>query len=138
MFVVERGVGRVVHAKVTGLASAAEVEDYRLAFQPHLRAIEAGGERPVLWADHRAVRIYAQPVADAITRMFTSLNVHWLRVAILVAQSNATLAMQLTRIARESENASRQVFFESERAFGFLAEILTADELAGVRAFAAK
>lgn len=138
MFIVDKGVGRVIRARVMGLASVAEVEDYRVAFPPHFKAIEQRGERPILWADHRAVRIYAQPVADAITRMFTSLNVHWMRVAILVASSNATLAMQLTRIVRESDNTSRQVFFESDRALGFLGEILTSEELADLRSFAAK
>lgn len=138
MFVVEKGVGRVVHARIQGLADADEVERYRLSFQPHFKAAEANGTVPILWADHRPVRIYTQPVADAIARMFESLNVHWLRVAILVASSNATLAMQLQRIARESNNPSRQVFFEPDRAFAFLAEVLRPDELDGVKAFAAK
>lgn len=137
MFVVTKGVGRVIHARVQGLADIAEVEQYRLSFLPFFQPPRDGNERLVLFADHRPVRIYTQPVSDAITRMFASLNVHWLRVAILVAPSNATLAMQLSRIVKESNNPSRQVFFDAERACAFLGETLTPEELAGIRAFMA-
>lgn len=149
MFVVEKGIGRVIHARIVGLADADEVERYRLSFLPHFASLaqrskqrgqapDASDERPILWADHRPVRIYTQPVADAIARMFASLNVHWLRVAILASSSNATLAMQLQRIARESNNPSRQVFYEVDRAYAFLGEVLTAEELAGVKSFSEK
>lgn len=134
MFVVEKGVGRVIQARVHSLADGDEVERYRLAFLPLIQKVAPAV--PVLFADHRPVRIYTQPVSDAITRMFESLNIHWVRVAILVSPSNATLAMQLTRIVRESNNPSRQVFFETDRALTFLGEVLQPDEISGLRAFA--
>src|SRR5262245_46747222 len=113
MFKISQRVGRLVEARVTALASVARVDAYSEAFGPVIRQSAA---RPVLCADHRPVRIYTQPVADRLTDLFASLNSTWERVAILVAPTNATLAMQLQRIVREAKFTGRRVFFEPNEA----------------------
>jgi hypothetical protein len=121
MFTIHRKTGRLVEANVSALATVAEVGAYADGFAPALRGLTA---RPVLCADHRPVVIYSQPVADKLVELFTNLNKTWERAAILVAPTNATLAMQLGRIVRESANPSRRVFFDPAEAERFLAEIL--------------
>ncbi len=132
MFTILRRTGRLVEARVSALASVARVDAYAEAFGPAVSQLAA---RPILCADHRPVLIYAQPVADRLVELFTNLNKTWERVAILVAPTNATLAMQLARIVRESGNPSRRVFFEPADAERFLAESLDAAEQARLRAF---
>lgn len=132
MFKVSRQTGRLVEARVTALANVARVDAYGQAFAPALLQIQG---RPILCADHRPVVIYSQPVSDRLTEMFTSLNKTWERVAILVAPTNATLAMQLQRIVRESANPSRRVFFDPVEAVRFLSEILDPTERARLETF---
>ena len=132
MFKISRQTGRLVEARVSTLANVARVDSYAEAFEPVVSQLAA---RPVLCADHRPVRIYSQPVADRLTDLFTSLNKTWERVAIIVASTNATLAMQLQRIVRESGNPSRRVFFDPTEAGHFVAEILDPAERSRLRAF---
>jgi hypothetical protein len=131
-FRVERFGGRLVAARVQRLARPEDVDAYAQAF---VRLGEIA--EPVLLADHRPVRIYTQPIADSLTELFKSLNRRWFRVAIVVSSTNATLAMQLQRIVRESVNPSRRVFFEADGALTFLGEVLTPAEVDSARGFLA-
>jgi hypothetical protein len=135
MFEIHRVVGRLVEARVHSLASVARVEAYGAAFKPALGEIP---DKPILVADHRRVVIYTQPVADKLVALFTTLNQTWFRVAILVAPTNATLAMQLQRIVRESSNPSRRVFFEAAGAIEFLSEVADKQEQARLVSFLGK
>src|ERR1700722_10817370 len=132
MFQINHKVGRLVEARVSALATVARANAYGEAFAPVVGKLLT---RPILCADHRPVVIYAQPVADRLTELFTSLNRTWERVAIIVAPTNATLAMQLQRIVRESANTSRKVFFDPVEASQFLAEILDPGKPARLRLF---
>ena len=134
MFTVNRRVGRLVEARVFRLADLADANRYAAAFGPAMGNVE----QPVLCADHRPVAIYPPPVADRLVETFIGLNKHWERVAILVAPTNATLAMQLQRIVRESKNPSRRVFFEADEAHAFLGERLETAERARLGAFLAE
>jgi hypothetical protein len=131
MFTVKRQVGRLFEARISRLAGAADVAGYAAAFGSLLGQVE----QPVLCADHRPVAIYAPPVANALAELFNDMNKRWARVAIVVASTNATLAMQLQRIVRESRNPSRRVFFEAEEARVFLGEVLDVAEIARLRTF---
>jgi hypothetical protein len=130
MFSVDRRARRLFEARVFELTDLAAVDRYATAF-----AAAADVPRPVLCADHRPVKIYAPPVADALVKLFRTLNARWHRVAILVARTNATLAMQLQRIVRESANPSRSVFYEADDATKFLDPELDAAERERLRAF---
>jgi hypothetical protein len=132
LFRIERRVGRLVEARVFGLQSADDVEAYKRGFPPSMMASITG---PVLCADHRPVFIYNQRVADLLVDLFKTMNTMWVRVAIVIAPSNATLAMQLQRIVRASNNPSRKLFFEASDAREFLSEILSREEDARVAAF---
>ena len=122
--------GRLVEARVFALRTPADVGAYTREFTPELFA---GGA--VLCADHSPVNIYPPAVADLLIELFRTMNSRWARVAIVVSRTNATLAMQLQRIVRESRNESRRVFYEAAEAEGFLAPALDAGEQARLTAF---
>lgn len=130
LFTLERRTGRVVEARIIKLANDEHADRYMRAFTPPLLR-----GRPILLADHRPVVIYTQSVAAKLIELFTSLNVHWERVAIVIAPTNATLTMQLSRVVRESANPSRRVFTDAAEACRFLAETLTGAEVSRARDF---
>ena len=127
MFTVEVQVGRIIEARVTALRSLEQAAAYSKALS-QVAQRPAGQERMILCADHRAVAIYPQQVADELASLFGAMNQRLERVAILVAASNATLSMQLARIVREANNPDRRVFLSTDDAEAFLGEILTAAE----------
>jgi hypothetical protein len=90
--------------------------------------VEVRAGRLIEARDHRAVTVYPQTVTDELALLFGTLNQHLQRVALLVAPSNATLTMQLSRIVREAKNPERRVFFTTDDAEAFLGEVLTPAE----------
>ena len=130
-FKVQRNVGKFFEARVYRLATVEEVDEYARTFVRDVR----GATDLVLCADHRPVVIYPPAVADRLVALFKVMNTHWQRVAVLVARTNATLAMQLQRIVRESANPSRRVFFDAADAARFLGEVLDAEERARLTTF---
>ena len=134
LFTVRRPVGRLIEARIFNLRTPEEVTQYTKAFSPDV----VGVTDPVLCADHRPVVIYPPEVADQLVRLFKTMNDRLRRVAILVSRSNATLAMQLQRIVRESNYPSRRVFFDAREAERFLTPILDAPERVRLGVFLAE
>ena len=119
-YTIEPSVGRLIEARVFGLATREDADAYsRLLGQ----VVSAMPRRvaPVLCADHRPVRIYPQPAADRLAELFTHMNGRLERIAILVSPTNATLGLQLDRIVREVKNDRRQAFRGTDRALDHLA-----------------
>jgi hypothetical protein len=133
-FTIETRIGRLIEARVFGLRTREDADDYAAALGTHVLRMPTGAV-PVLCADHRPVVIYPQAAADRLVELFTQMNAKLERVAILVARSNATLVFQLGRLVREAAYASRKVFYTSEDAQAHLAPVLDATELRRFRAF---
>lgn len=133
MFTIEIRAGRLVEARIHGLATRERAAAYAEALGRATRSSSI--ERMILCADHRPVVIYSQGVADALSDLFARMNSQLERVAILGAKSNATLWMQLGRIVREAGNPSRQMFDNPADAEAFLAPSLTDRERARLGAF---
>lgn len=136
MFTVERTTGRLIEARVHGLRSVGDAEEYSAGLS-RISGLDAVLGRPILCADHRAVAIYPPSVADRLATLFGQMNDRLARVAVLVAPSNATLAMQLERIVREARNPNRRVFYEAAPASDFLDEVLEFEERRRLAAFLA-
>jgi hypothetical protein len=119
-FTVEQKVGRLVEARVFRLSTRADVEDYGRAFAPFANLRPAA----VLMADHRPARVYSPEVAQDLVTMFEGLNRVWEKAALLVSPNNATLAIQLQRLVRESRNESRRVFLDQRECEVFLSTAL--------------
>lgn len=127
MFTVEVRTGRLIEARIEALRSLERAAAYTSGFTQVLQRFSEK-ERLILCADHRAVAVYPQPVTDELASLFSAMNLRLQRVAILVAPSNATLTMQLSRIVREAQNPDRRVFFATDEAEAFLGEVLTPAE----------
>jgi hypothetical protein len=125
--------GRLVLARVVNLTTDADVAAYTAGFGA-VRAVLKSG---VLCADHRAVRIYPPIVAEGLVALFTGINAFWQRAALVAAPTNATLAIQLGRVVRESKNPSRQFFVDTAAAGAFLSEVLDDTEQEHLRMFLA-
>jgi hypothetical protein len=133
-YVVQNRVRRLVEARVFGLATREEVDAYSRDIGIQVMRVPRE-MRPVLCADHRPVGIYPAAAADRLVELFTQMNTRLERVAIIVARSNATLAMQLNRIVREAKYTARRVVHTAEEAHAHLAPVLEPDELARMREF---
>jgi hypothetical protein len=129
--------GRLIEARVFHLRDVQEINAYSAALGAHVAKLP-GTLQPILLADHRPVVVYTQQVADRLAELFASMNSRLERVAILVARTNATLLLQLDRIAREAGNAHRRVFHAHTSALEHLQPALDAGENARARAFIAE
>jgi hypothetical protein len=127
MFTVEVRAGRLIEARIEALRNLERAAAYTNSFAQVLQRF-SGNERMILCADHRAVAVYPQAVTDELASLFGAMNLRLQRIAVLVAPSNATLTMQLSRIVREAQNPERRVFFAPDEAETFLGEVLTPTE----------
>lgn len=133
-YAIQNAVGRLLEARVFWLKTRQDVDDYSRDIALHLMRMPRE-VRPVLCADHRPVAIYPEAAADRLVELFTQMNARLERVAIIVARSNATLAMQLNRIVRQANYTARRVVHTAEDAHAHLAPVLEPAELGRVRDF---
>lgn len=131
---VEHRVGRLIEARVFALRTREDVDLYSRDIGIQVMRLPRA-VRPILCADHRPVVVYPQPAADRLVELFMQMNARLERVAVVVARSNATLAMQLRRIVREAAYDARRVVHDVEDAHAHLAPVLVPEELARMRAF---
>lgn len=127
-------VGRLIEARVLRLTTREDADAYSRALAQEVRHHRAA---PILVADHRPVAIYPQAAADRLIELFQDMNSRLERIAILVAPTNATILMQLERIAREAGFEKRKVFREPTQALVHLGQSLNEAELDRARAFLA-
>lgn len=133
----QRRLGRVIEARVFALKTREEADVYAKALADVVAQAPATMQ-PILCADHRPVRIYPQPAADRLTELFQNMNTRLDRIAILVSRSNATLFLQLQRIAREAGYENRRVMHEPQEAVAHLQDSLSPEERIRVREFLAE
>src|SRR5215831_2487531 len=91
-FAIEARVGKLIEARVFGLRTREDAEEYSRALG--LQVLRMPKDvAPVLCADHRPVVIYPQAAADRLIELFNQMNTRLERVAIVAARSNATLVL---------------------------------------------
>ena len=132
-FTVERHVGRVIEARVFSLRTSADVDAYRDALR--VAILHAPQPRIFICADHRAVPIYPPEAAAHLVKMFTGFNPRLENAGLLVSPTNAIMVMQIERIVREAGDTKRRVFTRAPDWYTFLAEKMTDEERAQLRAF---
>ena len=126
--------GRLLEARVFSLRTVQDANRYAEAIAKEIGTMPMS-IRPVLCADHRPVVIYPEEVANRLGALFADMNSRLERVAIIVAQTNATLTLQLQRIVREARFEHRRVFHDPQQAVAHLAVALDAREVARARLF---
>ena len=79
-------------------------------------------------ADWRAVQLMPPEVAARARVMLTSVNPRVKRSAILTLPANPLTNLQVIRLIREAENASRRHFTSAKEQHAWLSEVLTPEE----------
>jgi hypothetical protein len=121
-FSVVRHTGRLVEARVFALWTEADAVEYAKKLELVVRTL--AGQRPVLLADHRPVRVYPTSVAERLIQLFTDMNLSLERVALVVTQGNVPLTLQLQRLVDDAENSRRKLFSDPASAVTHLSVAL--------------
>lgn len=134
MILVERVVGRLVEARAV---SAFTIEGIA-AFGGRLGQIlgEVKG-RIVACIDLRSATLASPEQSDMVLAMFRRDNPLLERSAILLADGQAMLGMQVERLVRESANPARKTFRDIDALYAYLDEVLSREERSRLRVFLA-
>ncbi|MCA9605849.1 MAG: hypothetical protein KC619_09665 [Myxococcales bacterium] len=134
---IDNPAGCLITARVHALATAEDADTYSADLGSAVRGIR-GDRQPVLLADHRPVAVYPQPATDRLVELFQQMNRRLARVAILVAPSNATMYLQLSRLVREAGFENRRVFQQGPVALEFIGRVLQPHEIVAAESFLAE
>jgi hypothetical protein len=134
-WVVERRVDRLVEGRVVVLEPGDDVRAYCDEFR---RLIRTSPGDVLVCADYRRVAIFPPAVADELKRLMIDMNPRVERSAILVAPAHATNALQVERVVREAQLASRRRFEDKDALLAWMREVATPAENARLEAFLAE
>ncbi len=132
MFTVERRVGKLVEARVRILRTLEDVQRYELAVRT---ALLAAGPGAVGCSDMRFAEVFPPDVTSAIVQLLSRDNSALARSALLVADEQATLNLQIERIVREANNAARRTFRDPIELMAWLSGVLNTEERHRLHAF---
>jgi hypothetical protein len=134
MFTVERRVGRLIEFDVPELRLPGDVDRMMAIIREKVGEI-APRESAIMAADYRAITVFGPDVADRVREMYSRFNPRVLRSAILLGVEQATVKLQVARLVREAAHPARRTFEHADAMEQWLAEVLTLEELARLRAF---
>lgn len=117
-----------------GYRSVADV-DHMIAMIRRCMDARTNEKKFVIAADWRAVSIMSPETAARVREMLTISNPRVIRSAILTSPEQSTTHLQVVRLLREAENASRRMFTSPGQLCAWLAEVLTSAAATRVRAF---
>jgi hypothetical protein len=130
MWTVKNSVGNLVEARLTTLDS-----DAVAACLGAIAQMVARAPRPVVGIlDLSRVRVFAPADADLILSVMRGDNGRVERTAIVV-NGDPLFNMQMGRLVRAASLPQRRGFRMATQAIGWLAEVLSPEELARARAF---
>jgi hypothetical protein len=129
-FHVACSVGRLVEVRPEKLTTVEDVRDQSAAVGKLMRDLSS---EAIICVDWRRVRVLAPDVAAALSDAMRASNALTVRSAALI-NAHATLAMQMERIIRESNNRIR-VFRDAQEMLTWLGEIMTPREAERARGF---
>ena len=123
--VVHHSIGRLVAGRIASMKTRADAIPYANAFRV---AVKGLGAKAVIFADYRRVSVFSPEVADELQMLMKDMNPYVDRSAVLVAAEHATHSLQVERVVREAQLASRRRFTDLADAVNWLGEILTEPE----------
>jgi hypothetical protein len=133
----EMNVGRLMEIRVAdGYRCVSDVDQMVAMIRACIGRLKLD-EKFVIAADWRWVGVMSPETAMRAREMLASSNPRVIRSAILTAREQSTANLQVVRLVREAENAERRHFTDPEAMRVWLAEVLTTDELARVKALLA-
>lgn len=131
----EMHVGRLMEIRVDdGYRSVRDVDRMIVMMQAHMSAMTPG-DKYVIAADWRNVRMMAPETAARAREMLARSNPRVLRSAILSSPDQSLTNLQVVRLIREAESTSRRHFISADDQYLWLAEVLTDPERARLADF---
>lgn len=130
---IEVRVGRLVEIRVSGYASAADVQAMlrrtkdRTASMPTALAVTA--------ADWRQCSVLAPDAAEEVVKMLKGANAVTERAALLYSERSPTAVMQFMRLLADAKNPHRRMFSRAEPMAAWLSEVLNDEEAQRLRVF---
>jgi hypothetical protein len=131
----EINVGRLMEIRVDdGYRSVRDVDRMISMMRAHMSEMSPG-DKYVIAADWRNVRMMAPDTAVRAREMLARSNPRVIRSAILSSPDQSLTNLQVVRLIREAENAGRRHFTSSDEQYRWLAEVLTEAERARLAEF---
>jgi hypothetical protein len=124
--------GRVLLARWDSLPDVAAAQAYR---QEIFAALTSDPSSVVICADWRGGSVLSPDAAEVLLGMLTARSAQIERSAILLAANKAVFDLQVERLVREANHASRRTFRDVEKQVTYLAEVLNASETELARSF---
>lgn len=130
-------VGRLMEIRVDdGYRSVRDVDRMIVMMQAHMSAMTPG-QKYVIAADWRNVRMMAPETAARAREMLSRSNPRVIRSAILSSPEQSLANLQVVRLIREAESTSRRHFINADEQYLWLADTLTEPERARLAEFLA-
>jgi hypothetical protein len=121
-------VGRLMEIRVDdGYRSVRDVDRMIVMMQAHMSAMTPG-QKYIIAADWRNVRMMAPETAARAREMLARSNPRVIRSAILSSPDRSLANLQVVRLIREAESTSRRNFINVDESYLWLAEVLTEAE----------
>ena len=128
-------VGRLMEIRVDdGYRSVRDVDRMIVMMQAHMSAMTPG-QKYVIAADWRNVRMMAPETAARAREMLARSNPRVIRSAILSSPDQSLANLQVVRLIREAESTSRRHFINVDEQYLWLADVLTEPERARLAEF---
>jgi hypothetical protein len=128
-------VGRLLEIRVARGYKSLEDVDEMIGMIGESVARLPGTEKYCIAADWRAVHLMPPDTAARAREMLAKVNPRVVRSAILTLPEEAVTNLQVVRLVREAQNASRRAFTDAKEMTNWLSDVLSAAELARLCTF---
>ncbi len=132
MITIANRVGRLIETRFVTPLNEADFTDF---VSERLRIMRRLGADRVVCIDVSRSTVLSVEQADRLIEIFRTSRAGLTRNAVLLPPAQAVLALQFTRILRTADNPARRAFTSREVLVNWLAEVLSAPELAQLHLF---
>lgn len=131
----EINVGRLMEIRAAAGYRSVDDVDHMIAMMGALTRSLKPGVKYVIAADWRAVSVMSPETALRAREMLALSNPRVIRSSILTLPNQGTAKLQVVRLVREAESASRRHFADPREQCTWLAQVLAPEEQARARHF---
>jgi hypothetical protein len=128
-------VGRLLEVRAdAGYRSAADVDAIFEAIGREVSKLPPNAPH-VTVVDWRHCPLMAPEAAEHMLKKIAGINSNTLRSAALASETSPLAVLQFVRLIRDARLPDRKLFLHSDELYGWLAEVLTAEERRRLMAF---
>jgi hypothetical protein len=119
-------VGRLIEWRLDSIDQLSDMYGLERA---RAQAVKQGGPEVVICVDWRLGEVLRPELADALTQSWHKRAIGFQRSAILLSKDRPTFNLQIERVIRAVDVATRRSFSEAPALLTWLGEVLTVEEL---------